>query len=83
MDERSKELVAIGASVSGHCQPCLLYHLGKARDLGAGEEDIQAAIEVGYMVENSASAAMKKYIGSVLNQAPSKSDPCCSEGERQ
>ena len=31
--------------------------VGKARELGAGEEDIQAAIEVGYMVENGASTA--------------------------
>ena len=82
MDAQTKELIAIGASVSSHCQPCLLYHLGKARELGASEDDIQAAIEVGYMVEKGASAAMKKYIGSVLNQGPSRSDPGGSEGER-
>jgi alkylhydroperoxidase/carboxymuconolactone decarboxylase family protein YurZ len=27
MDERIKELIAIGASVGAHCQPCLTYHV--------------------------------------------------------
>ncbi|MCE5296861.1 MAG: carboxymuconolactone decarboxylase family protein, partial [Euryarchaeota archaeon] len=34
MDERTKELVAIAASVAGHCQPCFRHHLGKAKELG-------------------------------------------------
>lgn len=44
MDERTKELIAIGASVGAHCQPCLTYHMEKARELGANDEDIRAAI---------------------------------------
>ncbi len=76
MGERTKELIALGASVSAHCQPCLAYHLGKARELGAGEENIQAAIEAGHMVENGTSAAMAKYVDLVLNQAQ-----CCPSGD--
>jgi AhpD family alkylhydroperoxidase len=34
MDERTRELIAIGASVGAHCQPCLTYHVEKARELG-------------------------------------------------
>ena len=33
MDEKTKELIAIGASVSAHCQPCLTYHVAKAKEL--------------------------------------------------
>jgi len=33
MDEKTKELIAIGASVGAHCQPCLAWH-EKARELG-------------------------------------------------
>ena len=29
LDERTKELIAIGASVCAHCQPCLTYHVNK------------------------------------------------------
>lgn len=83
MDERTKELVAIGALVSGHCQPCLAFHLSKTRELGAEEKDVREAIEVAYMVEKGASVAMKKYAGQVLNQAQeviscsSGSSTCC------
>ena len=69
MDERTKELIAIGASVSGHCQPCLASHLGKARELSIGEDEIQAAIEIGYRVEKGASTAMKKYVDEVFKKA--------------
>ena len=79
MDERTKELIAIGVSLGTHCQPCLAYHLGKARELGANEEDIQAAIEVGYMVEKGASTAMKKYVNEILKQDKTQSTTCCSD----
>ena len=79
MDERTKELIAIGVSIGAHCQPCLAYHLGKARELGVNEEDIQAAIEVGYMVEKGASNAMTKYVNEILKQDKTQSTSCCSD----
>lgn len=79
MDALAKELIAIGASVSAHCQPCLDYHLGKARELGVNENDIEAAIGVGYMVEKGASTAMRSYVSLVFNRE-SQSGACCSDG---
>ncbi len=32
MKEQIKELIAVGASIAGHCQPCLAYHVTKARE---------------------------------------------------
>jgi AhpD family alkylhydroperoxidase len=66
MDERTKELIAIGASVGAHCQPCLTWHIEKARDLGIDDEEIRAAIETGHMVEKGAMSAMRKFSASVL-----------------
>jgi AhpD family alkylhydroperoxidase len=70
MDERTKELIAIGASVGAHCQPCLTYHVEKARELGIEDELIRAAIETGHMVEKGAMSAMRKFSASVLDPAP-------------
>jgi len=39
IDERMKELIAIGASITANCQPCLEYHAGKALELEADPED--------------------------------------------
>jgi AhpD family alkylhydroperoxidase len=77
MDERTKELIAIGASVGAHCQPCLTYHVEKARELGITEEDIRAAIDTGHMVEKGAMSAMKKFSASVMETSPPGSS-CCS-----
>jgi AhpD family alkylhydroperoxidase len=71
MDERTKELIAIGASVGAHCQPCLTYHVEKARELGIGDDDIRTAIETGHMVEKGAMSAMRKFSASVLEEESS------------
>ncbi len=70
MDERTKELIAIGASVGAHCQPCLTYHVEKARELGIDDESIRAAIETGHMVEKGAMSAMRKFSAKILESAP-------------
>ena len=54
MDTQTKELIAIGASVTANCVPCLRYHLKHARETGVDEEKIQAAISIGRMVRKSA-----------------------------
>jgi AhpD family alkylhydroperoxidase len=80
MDERTKELIAIGASVGAHCQPCLTYHVDKARESGASDEEIRAAIETGHMVEKGAMSAMRKFSAAVLE--PSPTDGCgCSTND--
>jgi len=58
IDDRINELIAIGASVTANCQPCLEYHVGKAKTLEIGDESIQKAVEVGQMVKKG---AMRKY----------------------
>ncbi|UCD75118.1 MAG: carboxymuconolactone decarboxylase family protein [Phycisphaerales bacterium] len=56
MDERTKELIAIGASITANCQPCLEYHLNKALQHGADGQDMRDAIAVGQMVRKGATA---------------------------
>lgn len=83
MDERIKELIAIGVSIGTHCQPCLAFHLGKAREWGVGEKDIREAIEIGYMVEKGAATAMKKYASLALDGTQSQGSACCSDGKSE
>jgi AhpD family alkylhydroperoxidase len=40
LDARIKELIAVGASVAANCQPCLQYHVSKAREAKADDEEI-------------------------------------------
>jgi AhpD family alkylhydroperoxidase len=61
-DEKIKELIAIGASISANCHPCIKFHTGKARELKIDEEEIQQAIEVGKMVRKGAAGQMDKLL---------------------
>ncbi len=80
MDAKMKELIAVGASVSAHCQPCLTYHAGEARELGVTNEELREAIEVGKMVSKGAGAKMKAFAEKVLKEEPvtpaAKSEGC-------
>ena len=46
LDDKIKELIAVGASISANCHPCIKYHTAKARDLKIDEAEIRQAIEV-------------------------------------
>lgn len=80
MDERTRELIAIGASVGAHCQPCLTWHVEKARELGIDEDTIKAAIETGHMVEKGAMSAMRKFSSEIMIQNQSPGSGCCDDG---
>ncbi len=56
--------------MGAHCQPCLVYHVGKARELGIDDGMIRAAIEVGHMVEKGAMGAMRNFTADLLTSLP-------------
>jgi AhpD family alkylhydroperoxidase len=66
MDYRIKELIAVGASVTANCQPCLNYHVGKAREAGADEQEIGAAIDVAKAVRKGAMNKMDQFASTVV-----------------
>ena len=66
LDDKIKELIAIGASISANCHPCIKYHSAKARELKIDEAEIRQAIEVGKMVRKGAAAQMDKLLEELL-----------------
>ncbi len=66
MDEQTKELVAIGASVAANCYPCMKHHLAKCEDLGVATAEIRAAAEVGMMVNRGAASNTRKFVAELL-----------------
>ena len=51
IDEKTKELIAVGAAIAGNCLPCLTYHYKKCRKLGITVDDIADAIEIAKTVK--------------------------------
>ena len=62
LDANIKELIAVGASVSANCHPCIKYHIAKAREMKINEAEIQQAVEVGQMVRKGAAGQMDELI---------------------
>ncbi len=62
LDGNIKELIAIGASVSANCHPCIKYHIAKAREMKIDEAEIQQAVEVGKMVRKGAASQMDELL---------------------
>jgi 4-carboxymuconolactone decarboxylase len=46
LNERDRELVAIGAAVASNCIPCIAFHVGKGREAGLPDADIEAAVRL-------------------------------------
>lgn len=75
LDNRTTELVAIGASIAANCQSCVEYHVGKAVEYDVDEQDIAQAIDVGTIVRKGAADTMDRLVEDVR---PSSTRRCCA-----
>lgn len=79
MEIRLKELIAVGASVTANCQPCLQYHVSKALQSGATNEEISQAIEIGKEVRKGAAFKLDKLAAS-LTETITPASTCADDG---
>ena len=82
MDESTKELTAIGASIAAHSQSCLTFHVDKAREPGIGDDEINEAFAVGRMIQKGAMLSMNKFAENVLVDSENKPSACCDRETR-
>ena len=79
------ELVAVSAAVASNCEPCLEYHVGRARELGVMDEDLVRAVQTARAVKAAPARNVAKLAGALLQDgaglpqpaAPSDASPCC------
>ncbi len=83
MDERTKKLIAVGASVGANCHPCLEYHVGKAQGFGIERGEILEAVEVAQAVRGGAVAGIDRLAlkllggGAAGRPAENRESSCC------
>lgn len=61
LDDRTLRLIAVGASITANCQPCLQTNIRKALENGADEQEIAEAVEVGKTVRRGAASKMDQF----------------------
>lgn len=47
LPKKTKELIAVGISVTTDCESCMQWHIGQAAESGATEQEVLEAVEVG------------------------------------
>lgn len=77
MDEKLKEMIAIGASVTANCIPCIQYHFAKAREIGISEAEIKMAVQVGKAVRKGAAQKWDEEIGILLSTSAKEQNAGC------
>ena len=70
LEARILRLIAVGASITANCQPCLQTNVTKALEAGATEQEIAEAIEVGKRVRQGASSKMDEFVSSLHQSVP-------------
>jgi AhpD family alkylhydroperoxidase len=80
LDDRTIRLIAVGASITANCQPCLEVNFAKALENGADEQEVAEAIEIGKMVRKGATSKMDKFasgLGAVVPASAIGTDGEC------
>ncbi|MDK9724358.1 MAG: carboxymuconolactone decarboxylase family protein [Sterolibacteriaceae bacterium MAG5] len=79
LDEKTKELIAVGASIAANCQSCLEYHAAEASRLGACDQDIAVAAAMGRLVQRGAQGKMEQLAATLLKGESAEAAGCgCS-----
>ncbi len=73
-----KELVAIAAAVASNCESCLEHHVGVARELGVGDDDIVRTVRTARAVKETPARSVLQTADRLLGvstEAPSETLP--------
>lgn len=76
MENKIKMLIAVGASVTANCQPCLKTAVSQAQGIGVEEKEILEAIAIGRIVRKGAIGKMDHFASTLTGKNVSNSDEC-------
>lgn len=68
LDQKTRELVAVGASIAGNCLPCLEYHFKQCLELNIPITDIKEAIEMAKKVKEAPAKKIDELANNLLRQ---------------
>jgi AhpD family alkylhydroperoxidase len=76
MEDKIKLLIAVGASVTANCQPCLKTAVTQAQLAGVEKKEILEAIAIGRVVRKGAFGKMDKFASTLTGNDVEGSDQC-------
>ena len=76
MENRVKLLIAVGASITANCQPCLKTAITEAQSAGVDNKEIVEAIAIGRVVRKGASGKMDRLASTLAGKDAVNADKC-------
>jgi AhpD family alkylhydroperoxidase len=84
LEQRDKELAAIGASIGCNCRPCVEHHIAAGREAGLSEADLADAVATARAVRDQAIELLAPRIDELLGRGSVgvPSEPASAETSR-
>ena len=75
LEQRDKELAAIGASIGANCRPCIEHHLAAGREAGLSPAELDDAVTTAHALRADAVQRLRARIGEVLGHGGPAAEP--------
>ena len=75
LEQRDKELAAIGASIGCNCRPCIEHRIPAGREAGLSEAELADAVETARAVRGEAIELLTPRVDELLGRGTGPSEP--------
>ena len=75
LEQRDKELAAIGASIGANCRPCIEHHLVAGREAGLSEAELDGAVATAHAARREAVELLSARIDELLGRGGAPPEP--------
>ena len=75
LEQREKELAAIGASVGANCRPCIEHHIPAGREAGLSEVELEDAVATAYAIRSEAIALLSARVDALFGYRGTAPEP--------
>ena len=75
LEQRDKELAAIGSSIGCNCRPCIEHHIPAGRQAGLSEADLTGAAAIARAVRDEAIELLAPRVDELLGAGGASAEP--------
>jgi AhpD family alkylhydroperoxidase len=75
LEQRDKELAAIGASIGANCRPCIEHHLAAGREAGLSQAELDDAVATAHALRRQAVELLAARIDELLGHGGPPPEP--------
>lgn len=75
LEQRDKELAAIGASIGSNCEPCITHHIAAGRESGLSQAELYAAVASAHAIRRQAVEMLAARIDELLGHGGGSAKP--------